>query len=157
MNNFLGDVLTIENYIKASKSNAKINASKAENVVSIELGGDYLTQIFLLAQIIEGMSKKLSKEIKKDSSIINNNAYKDIVDLGKKIGLTDEMIDTCMMSECVMSLIHEMHEMNVVQMSQGGIKSHVANSKEELDVIKEILNMNKKDVEDIMNNMNKKK
>lgn len=156
MNNF-DDVLTIENYIKASKSNAKINALKTDNVVSVEAGGDFLTQIYLLAQIIEGMSKKLSKEVKKDCFSIKDNAYKNIVDSGKEIGLTDEMIDMCMMTECVMSLIHEMHDMNVVQMSMGGIKSHMANSKEELDVMKKILNMNKKDVEDIINNISKEK
>ena len=121
MNNF-DDVLTIDNYIRASKSNAKINALKTDNVVSVEAGGDFLTQIFLLAQVIEGMSKKISKEVKKDCFSIKDNAYKNIVDSGKKIGLTDEMIDMCMMTECVMSLIHEMHNMNVVQMSSGGIK-----------------------------------
>jgi len=42
----LDDVLTIEEYIKASKSNAKINALKTDNVVSVEAGGDFLTQIF---------------------------------------------------------------------------------------------------------------
>lgn len=156
MNNF-DDVLTIDNYIKASKSNAKINAKKTDNVVSVELGGDYLTQIFLWAQIIEGMSKKLSKEIKKNFSIFDDNSYKNLVDAGKEIGLTDEMIDMCVMTECTISLIQEMHAMNVVQMSLGGIKTHMANSKEELDVMTKILNMNKKDVEDIINNINKEK
>ena len=156
MNNF-DDVLTIEEYIRASKSNAKINALKTDNVVSIEAGGDFLTQIFLLAQIIEGLSKKLSKEVIKDGSSIKDNEYKNIVDAGKEIGLTDEMIDMCVMTECVMSLIHEMHDMNVVRMSMGGIKAHMVNSKEELDVMKKFLNMNKKDVEDIINNINKEK
>lgn len=154
--NKLDDVLTIEEYIKASIGNAKINALKTNNVVSIEAGGDFLTQIYLLAQIIEGVSKKLSKEVTRDY-FIKDNAYKNIVDSGKEIGLTDETIDMCIMTEYVMSLIHEMHDMNVVQMSMGGIKSHMANSKEELDVMKKILNMNKKDVEDIINNINKEK
>ena len=155
MNNF-DDILTIEEYIKASMNDAKINAKKTDNIVSIEVGGDFLTQIYLLAQIIEGVSKKLSREVTKDY-FIKDNAYKNIVDSGKEIGLTDETINMCIMTECVISLIHEMHDMNVVQMSMGGIKSHMANSKEELDVMKKILNMNKKDVEDIINNINKEK
>lgn len=151
------DRLSFETYMKGSKGKAKINALKAENTVSIELGGDYLAQIFLLAQIIEGMSKKMSKDFKEETSLFDGDTLKKMVDLGKKMGFTDEMINVSIMTECVMSLIHEMHEMNLVQMSLGGIKTHVANSKEELDVMEKILHMDKNDVDNIINKMKDEK
>lgn len=151
------DRLSFETYMKGSKGKAKINALKAENTVSIELGGDYLAQIFLLAQIIEGMSKKMSKDFKEETSLFDGDTFKKMVDLGKKMGFTDEMINVSIMTECVMSLIHEMHEMNLVQMSLGGIKTHVANSKEELDVMEKILHMDKNDVDNIINRMKDEK
>lgn len=155
--NELTDILSFETYMKASKGKAKINAIKEGNTVSMELGGDYLTQIFLLAQIIEGMSKKMSKEIKEETSMFDSDTFKKIADLGKKMGFTDEMINISIMTECVMSLIYEMHEMNLVQMSVGGIKSHLVNSKEEFDVMEKILHMDKNDVENIIKKMKDEK
>lgn len=151
------DILSFETYMKGSKGKAKINALKAENTVSIELGGDYLAQIFLVAQIIEGMSKKMSEDFKEKTFLFDCDTFKKMVDLGKKMGFTDEMINISIMTECTMSLIHEMHEMNLAQMSMGGIKSHVANSKEELDVIEKILHMDKNDVDNIINKMKDEK